>query len=113
MAADSLPSSNSKTQSSGSCLCSGSNHEGSSRSSSSASDRCSHCSFRPRSPPLGRPASGGRDRNALGHFHLSNSATGVANGSDPLGDELGAQWEDSKKLNHQLPHHMPKLPNMN
>lgn len=51
--------------------------------------------------------------NALEHFYLSNSATGVANGNDPLGDDLGAQWEDSKKLDHQMPHHMPKLPKLN
>ncbi|EXA01184.1 hypothetical protein BFJ63_vAg5081 [Fusarium oxysporum f. sp. narcissi] len=113
MAADSLPNSNSKTQSSKSCLCSGSIHGGSSRSSSSASNRCSHCSFRAGSPPPGRPAPGDRDMNALEHFYLSNSATGVANGNDPLGDDLGAQWEDSKKLDHQMPHHMPKLPKLN
>ncbi|EXK31855.1 hypothetical protein FOXG_08338 [Fusarium oxysporum f. sp. lycopersici 4287] len=113
MAADSLPNSNSKTQSSKSCLCSGSSHGGSSRSSSSASNRCSHCSFRAGSPPPGRPAPGDRDKNALEHFYLSNSATGVANGNDPLGDDLGAQWEDSKKLDHQMPHYMPKLPKLN
>ncbi|KAM5387631.1 hypothetical protein ACJA88_000891 [Fusarium oxysporum] len=87
MAADSLPNSNSKTQSSK--------------------------SFRTGSPPPGRPAPGDRDMNALEHFYLSNSATGVANGNDPLGDDLGAQWEDSKKLDHQMPHHMPKLPKLN
>ncbi|KAG5799264.1 hypothetical protein H9Q69_001709 [Fusarium xylarioides] len=115
MAADSLPSSNSnsKTLSSNSCLCSGSSHGGSSRSSSSASNRCSHCSFRSGSPTPGRPASGDRDKNALGHFYLSSSATGVANGNDPLGAELGAQWEDSKKLGHQMAHHMPNLSKLN
>ncbi|KAF5609369.1 hypothetical protein FPANT_180 [Fusarium pseudoanthophilum] len=113
MAADSLPSSNSKTLSSKSCLCSGSSHGGSSRSSSSASNRCSSCSFRPGSPLPGRPASGDRDKNDLNHFHLSSPATGVANENDPLGADLGAQWENSKKLGHQMAHGLPNLSKLN
>ncbi|KAF4496948.1 hypothetical protein FAGAP_6896 [Fusarium agapanthi] len=107
MAADSLPSSNSKSLSSNSCLCSGSSHGGSSRSSSSAPNLCSHCSLRAGSPPPGRPASGDRDKNVLDHFHLSSSATGVASGNDPLGAEIVAQWENGQKLGHQMAHHMP------
>ncbi|KAF5236144.1 hypothetical protein FANTH_11392 [Fusarium anthophilum] len=113
MAADSLPSSNSKTLSSNSCLCSGSSHGGSSRSSSSASNRCSHCSFRAGSPPLARPSSGDRDKNVLDHFHLSGSATGVANGNDPLSAEIGAEWENGQKLGHQMTHHMPNSSKLN
>ncbi|KAF5722823.1 hypothetical protein FMUND_2472 [Fusarium mundagurra] len=113
MAADSLPNSNSKTLSSKSCLCSGSSHGGSSRSSSSASNRCSHCNSRAGSPLPGRPASGDRDKNALGHFHLSSPATGVANGNDPLAAEIGAQWEDGQKLSHQMAHGLPNLSKLN
>ncbi|KAF5694629.1 hypothetical protein FDENT_1063 [Fusarium denticulatum] len=113
MAADSLPSSNSKTLSSKSCLCSGSSHGGSSRSSSSASNRCSSCSFRPGSPLPGRPASGDRDKNDLNHFHLSSPATGVVNGNDPLAAEIGAQWEDGQKLSHQMAHGLPNLSKLN
>ncbi|KAF5559456.1 hypothetical protein FNAPI_4761 [Fusarium napiforme] len=106
MAADSLPSSNSKTLSSKS-------HGGSSRSSSSASNRCSSCSFRPGSPLPGRPASGDRDKNDLKHFHLSSPATGVVNGNDPLAAEIGAQWEDGQKLGPQLAHGLPNLSKLN
>ncbi|CVK99921.1 uncharacterized protein FMAN_02613 [Fusarium mangiferae] len=117
MAADSLPSSssnsNSKTLSSKSCLCSGSSHGGSSRSSSSASNRCSSCSLRPGSPLPGRTASGDRDKNAFGYFHLSGSTTGVANGNDPLAAELGAEWEAGQKLGHQMAHGLPNLSNLN
>ncbi|KAF5623127.1 hypothetical protein F25303_11915 [Fusarium sp. NRRL 25303] len=110
MAADSLPSSSSNSNSK---TLSSKSHGGSSRSSSSASNRCSSCSFRPGSPLPGRTASGDRDKNAFGYFHLSGSTTGVANGNDPLAAELGAEWEAGQKLGHQMAHGLPNLSNLN
>ncbi|CVL02937.1 uncharacterized protein FPRN_00187 [Fusarium proliferatum] len=103
------------TQSSKSCLCSGTSHAGSSRSSSSTLLRCSCCSFRVGSPPPGRPVRGDNDKSALSNFHLSNfkSTASIANGDDPLGSEIGAQWENSQKLHHQMAHSLPKLPKLN
>ncbi|KAF4342528.1 hypothetical protein FBEOM_3555 [Fusarium beomiforme] len=114
MAANSHPSSSPKTPSSNSCLCSGSSH-GSSRPNSSASTRCSHCSSRARSPPPARPAPGDHDNNVFSHFNLSrsNPAAGGAGGIDPLGQDLGAQWESSKRLDHQLHHSVPDGPKLN
>ncbi|KAI1053460.1 hypothetical protein LB506_012439 [Fusarium annulatum] len=107
--------SKSKTLTSESCLCSGSRHGESSYSGSSGfSSRC-RCTFRAGSPFPGRPEPGDYDKNALGNFHLSGSkaTASIADRDDPLGDELGAQWEDSKKLGHEMAHHMPKLPKLN